>query len=179
MRLHLIGWIALAVLATGLRPAAAAVESATVQVDGLTCPFCAYGLEKQLKRLDGVESVTIDIDAGLAALQLADTVRLTNAGNPDNGLIAAMREAVKAGGFTPRELRITASGRLETAGDATEMVLSGTAERVAVDINALDRQVPEGPLHVAAVVRVDEGRLVLEVQQLLRAEAVADEEEGS
>ena len=34
----------------------------TVTVDGLACPFCAYGLEKKLKKLDGVEALNVDMD---------------------------------------------------------------------------------------------------------------------
>ena len=39
-----------------------------VEVKGLACPFCAYGLEKKLKDLDGVESIKIDVEEGLAYL---------------------------------------------------------------------------------------------------------------
>lgn len=36
-----------------------------VEVKGLACPFCAYGLEKKLKEVDGIETVQIDIEEGL------------------------------------------------------------------------------------------------------------------
>ena len=39
-----------------------------VEVKGLACPFCAYGLEKKLKDLDGVETIKIDVEQGLAYL---------------------------------------------------------------------------------------------------------------
>lgn len=153
-------------LALGAGPSAAAVESMTVQVDGLVCPFCVYGLEKQLKKLPSVEGVRVDVDAGHAVLQLAETARLVDPEDPGSGLIAAVREAVESGGFTPRILRITASGRLETRGDITELVVSGTAERIAVDTENLDppREVKlgvDGVLH-----DVDMGA-VLEIRQLL------------
>ncbi|MDX1629678.1 MAG: heavy-metal-associated domain-containing protein, partial [Fulvivirga sp.] len=35
-----------------------------VEVDGLSCPFCAYGLEKKLKNLDGVTNIKVDIENG-------------------------------------------------------------------------------------------------------------------
>lgn len=35
-----------------------------VQVDGLGCPFCAYGLEKKFKELKGIDDVAIDIETG-------------------------------------------------------------------------------------------------------------------
>ena len=44
-------------LSGSVGPSAAAVETMTVQVDGLVCPFCVYGLEKQLKKLHDVEVI--------------------------------------------------------------------------------------------------------------------------
>jgi len=35
-----------------------------VQVDGLGCPFCAYGLEKKFKEFKGIKEVKIDIETG-------------------------------------------------------------------------------------------------------------------
>jgi mercuric ion binding protein len=54
--------LALLLLAATALPAAAAQYR--LQVDGLACPFCAYGIEKELLKTDGVENVRIDIDAG-------------------------------------------------------------------------------------------------------------------
>ncbi len=39
----------------------AQVTSLTVSVDGLACPFCAYGVEKKLKRVEGVKSIDVRI----------------------------------------------------------------------------------------------------------------------
>jgi mercuric ion binding protein len=36
-----------------------------LRVDGLACPFCAYGIEKKFTRTEGVESVDIDLKNGL------------------------------------------------------------------------------------------------------------------
>jgi len=33
-------------------------------VDGMSCPFCVYGIEKQLKKVDGVLEVTADLAQG-------------------------------------------------------------------------------------------------------------------
>jgi mercuric ion binding protein len=35
-----------------------------IQVDGLACPFCAYGIEKQLSAIEGVDSIVVDISKG-------------------------------------------------------------------------------------------------------------------
>lgn len=36
----------------------------TIMVDGLGCPFCAYGLEKKFKEFKGVKGVQIDMETG-------------------------------------------------------------------------------------------------------------------
>jgi len=40
-----------------------------IRVDGLACPFCAYGIEKQFTRTDGVDSVDIDLVKGLVIVK--------------------------------------------------------------------------------------------------------------
>jgi len=35
-----------------------------VQVDGLGCPFCAYGLEKKFKEFKGIKDVKIEMETG-------------------------------------------------------------------------------------------------------------------
>jgi mercuric ion binding protein len=35
-----------------------------VGVDGMACPFCVYGLEKQIKKIDGVSAVKTDLERG-------------------------------------------------------------------------------------------------------------------
>jgi copper chaperone CopZ len=41
-----------------------------IEVNGLACPFCAYGLEKKLKEIDGVETVEIDVEEGMAFISM-------------------------------------------------------------------------------------------------------------
>ncbi|MDQ6987538.1 MAG: heavy metal-associated domain-containing protein [Mariprofundaceae bacterium] len=71
-------------------------QTATIQVDGLSCPFCTYGLEKNLKKVKGVGSVHIDMKAGKA------TVLLKTDANVDD---QALRKAVEKAGFTPRDIK--------------------------------------------------------------------------
>lgn len=68
-------------------------EKVTVRVDGLACPFCAYGLEKKLERLNGVEDLIIKINEGVVILYSDEK------GKIDEKLI---RQKVKEAGFTPR-----------------------------------------------------------------------------
>jgi len=63
-------------------------------VDGLACPFCAYGVEKKVGGLDGVEKVEIEIEDGLVAVTLADGATLDE---------STAKQAVDEAGFTLRK----------------------------------------------------------------------------
>ncbi len=68
----------------------------TVGVDGLTCPFCAYGIEKKMLEIEGVSEVAIQLDAGTVELWLnAGAVVSEN----------RIREAVDQAGFEVRDIR--------------------------------------------------------------------------
>ena len=84
------------ILGLVLMPAAGMADSHVYRlyVDGLACPFCAYGVEKKVTGLAGVEKVEIDIGAGLVAVTMAEGASLTE---------DAARQAVDEAGFTLRE----------------------------------------------------------------------------
>lgn len=67
----------------------------TLRVDGLACPFCAYGVEKQLSAVDGVETVETDIKTGTVTIDMRAGATLDE---------ATARKAVEAAGFTFRGL---------------------------------------------------------------------------
>ena len=48
-----------------------------LQVDGLACPFCAYGIEKELNRTEGLETIDIDINAGTVTVTMAEGATMT------------------------------------------------------------------------------------------------------
>ena len=65
-------------------------------VDGLACPFCAYGVEKQLTAIEGVESVEIDVKSGQVVVTLIEGMTLSE---------DTARQAVEDAGFTLRALK--------------------------------------------------------------------------
>ena len=75
----------------GISSTLAQSSEVKVRVDGLSCPFCAYGLEKKLNELDGVESINIDFEEGLVVLQ-------------ENISEEEIRTKIEKAGFTPREI---------------------------------------------------------------------------
>ena len=68
----------------------------TLGVDGLACPFCAYGIEKQLSAIEGVESIETDIKSGQIVVTLVEGKSLRE---------EVARKAVKDAGFTLRSLK--------------------------------------------------------------------------
>ncbi len=85
------------VLGLMLFAATAAVADSHVYklyVDGLACPFCAYGVEKKVGGLKGVETVEIDIESGLVAVTVSDDATLDE---------ATAKQAVDEAGFTLRK----------------------------------------------------------------------------
>ena len=49
-----------------------------VRVDGASCPFCAFGLEKRLGHIEGVADVKIEMKAGKAIVTLKKAPRFPN-----------------------------------------------------------------------------------------------------
>ncbi len=43
-----------------------------LRVDGLACPFCAYGIEKKFTKTQGVEKVNIDLKNGLVIVETVE-----------------------------------------------------------------------------------------------------------
>ncbi len=66
-----------------------------LRVDGLSCPFCAYGIEKKLIQTEGVESVTFDLKKGLVIVKVEEGVILTE---------MQLKQLVADAGFTLRSM---------------------------------------------------------------------------
>jgi periplasmic mercuric ion binding protein len=62
-------------------------------VDGLACPFCVYGIEKQLDKLDGIERMETDLQDGKIVLEMGEGATLNE---------ESVRDAVTRAGFTLR-----------------------------------------------------------------------------
>lgn len=66
-----------------------------LRVDGLACPYCAYGIEKKLKKTKAVEQIDIDLDKGVVRVDVIEGVTLTE---------AQMTKLIKDAGFTLRSM---------------------------------------------------------------------------
>ncbi len=62
-----------------------------MRVDGLACPFCAYGIEKKFTKTDGVKSVDINLVKGLVVVNTVEGKTFTE---------DTLKEIVNDAGFT-------------------------------------------------------------------------------
>lgn len=87
-----------------------AMDNFTVRVDGLGCPFCAYGLEKKFKELKGIEEVEIEMETGVMTFAYPAAKALA---------MARVEQQVEKAGYTPVSVQVArADGRTETTEDA-------------------------------------------------------------
>lgn len=88
-------WLRLALVTLALTLGAVTAHAAgptyKVHVAGLACPFCAYGIEKNLGSLDGVKRVETHIEEGVVVVEMAEGKSLDR---------AAAERAVDDAGFT-------------------------------------------------------------------------------
>ena len=80
--------VALAFAVSLAAPAVSGQEAASDQNDdprqievtilGMSCPFCAYGVEQKVKRLDGVTELEVVLETGLATLTLEEDADVSN-----------------------------------------------------------------------------------------------------
>lgn len=74
-------------------------EQIIIRVDGASCPFCAFGLEKRLGRIEGVASVRLEMKDGEVVVTLKKGAKVSE---------QKLRQAVEEAGFTPREIILPA-----------------------------------------------------------------------
>ncbi|MFQ5716938.1 MAG: heavy-metal-associated domain-containing protein [Nitrospinales bacterium] len=67
-----------------------------VYVDGLSCPFCTYGIEKKFSAVKGVEKIDIDLKTGTTIITMAAGTALDE---------TTARKTVEAAGFALRDFK--------------------------------------------------------------------------
>lgn len=119
--------LAMALLGCPALQAQEAYDKYEIQVDGLGCPFCAYGLEKKFKEFKGIRQVKIDIETGNFSFAYPNEKALS--------LQAVEAQVVKAG-YTPIAASVTrADGSIEAShasGKDSELQAQQTSASVRV-----------------------------------------------
>lgn len=91
MKLGTRAMVATLVVIWAVTPVLAAGPTYRVDVAGLACPFCAYGIEKRLLALDGVERLETSIKDGTVTIVMKEGAVLDE---------STARQAVEDAGFT-------------------------------------------------------------------------------
>lgn len=126
----LLGLVSLLLVALVSTPAAASLRQVQHEIRGMDCAPCAYGMQKGMQKLDGVEDVKVSLNDAMGTLTLAPGNQVT---------FEQIRDVIRDGGFKPmaataevagtlkredeRPILTTESGqkyRLEIAGDSRD-----------------------------------------------------------
>ena len=103
----IIAFLILGFATTETKAQSKKVDQFKVQVDGLGCPFCAFGLEKKFKEFKGIKKVRIDIETGVFTFQYPSNKNLT---------LETVHKQVEKAGYTPITSEIIrANGEIETS----------------------------------------------------------------
>ena len=87
-------WIGIILVSVGISLSYA--DDVKVGVDGMTCPFCAGAVEKQVSKIPNVKKVEV-------SLAQAKIVVTFNEGSKAD--LQAVKKAIKEAGFTPRDIK--------------------------------------------------------------------------
>ena len=77
---------------------------AEVEIEGMTCPFCNYGVEKVLDKVKGVKEVKVDLSKGIAIL---------NARPNQSIQLEEIYPAIKKAGFTILSVKWSGQGKIQ------------------------------------------------------------------
>ncbi len=66
-----------------------------IEIKGLACPYCAYGMEKELKKVSGVDHVDIELKTGLAYISTPIEQKPS---------AESLQKIITDSGFTPGEV---------------------------------------------------------------------------
>ena len=123
-----------------------------VKVEGLGCPFCAYGLEKKFNELESIKKIKIDIETGVLSFQFPFFEMLS---------IKDVEAQVDAAGYTAAEVKVKrANGALEESGSDSEAQevdseLLQLSFFVAGNCGMCKERIEKGALSIDAVVTAE------------------------
>mgnify|MGYP000309585152 CR=1 FL=1 len=121
-------------------------------VFGMDCAPCAYGLEKRIQNIDGIESASVSLNNGLLTANLKQDNQLT---------LQHIRKAVEESGFKAKEANITVAGTVTRNKTGTLVLETGAGERFILEAEnqgALDDiSKMKGPFTVTGKTEKSEG----------------------
>lgn len=106
--------------------------------------ICAHAVSVAFKKVQGVQSVDISLNKGLATLKLT----------PGNAVhVEDLWDSIRKNGFTPKETKVTVRGELLSSGGKPQLKVSGTNQ--TYDLVSRGQPVPDLTARVGQVVVID------------------------
>ena len=106
------------------RAAHSQIIEVTVTVEGLACPFCAYGIEKKLKKVEGVSSIDVQMEKGIVIIT----------GKRDLSVnFEQVPGAVKDSGFSLKQMKVRVTGTARQDGGRFLLQYGGPGGLLFVD----------------------------------------------
>ncbi len=115
-----------------------------LRINGLVCPFCAFGIEKRLRDVEGIERVTVLLDEGVVQLGFAERNGVT---------FGDLREAVSAAGFKLSGLKVEVRGGIE-AGDGGKILVAAPDLRLRLVNDSAEEPASERVTRFGSVERI-------------------------
>jgi len=98
-------------------------DQVNMTVFGMDCAPCAHAIHVSMKGIRGVNKVDVDLNSGLVAIQLAP-------GN--NAAMQQFNQAVEKNGFTHKDAKVIAKGRITGTASAPVLEVIGTNDKYAL-----------------------------------------------
>lgn len=117
--------IGLMMLLIGTQAFGQILDHVTMRVEGLGCPFCAYGLEKKLMELESVQNFKIDLSTGKVDFEFPSLEHIT---------LEEAKAQVVAAGYTPKAIQIErAGGEVEKMGDVSKSITPVSMKPIKIE----------------------------------------------
>jgi len=104
-------------------PAYAQIEDVTITVEGMSCNLCAAGLERSLRRVEGVAAVKVVLESQTATIRLKPGAAVAP---------ARIRAAVQDAGQRLRIVEVRLRGALQKEDSRYQLHASGQMQAFAV-----------------------------------------------
>lgn len=116
----------------------AQIKEVRLRVDGLACPFCAYGLEKKIKKVNYVRSYDVDMKQGKVFIGLKPEERVN---------LKLIRKAVKDAGFTLRSISLSVKGKIGQSEEGLVLIVGGSQmEFILFESEAISQKHNQGEM---------------------------------
>lgn len=118
------------------------------EVFGMDCAPCAYGLERGLNKMEGLEKVQVSLNDGKAYLRLDADNKLT---------LQKIQKEVKSNGFSARNAEVVVVGTLTKNGNDWELEVNNESFEITPETDTdIKSNLKPGQIKVKGLVKDEE-----------------------